>query len=74
MFNDKDKANNGSYNTLIPGSASNAFYVVTNRNSNKKNNKNNITITYYNPVSYGTNSNVPYNETGYTAANITQGQ
>ena len=39
-----------------------------------ENNKNNITITYYNPVSYGTNSNVPYNETGYTAANITQGQ
>lgn len=74
VFTYKPTANNGSYNTLIPGSASNAFYVVTNRNSNKKNNKNNITITYYNPVSDGTNSNVPYNETGYTQANITQGQ
>ena len=70
----KDIANNGSYNTLIPGSGSNAFYVVTNRNSNTKNNKNNITITYYNPVSHGTNSNVPYNETGYTMAYIEQGQ
>lgn len=73
-FYNKDIANNGSYNTLIPGSGSNAFYVVTSRNSNTKNNKNNITITYYNPVSDDTNTNVPYNETGYTASNITQGQ
>ncbi len=41
--------------------------------NNSKNNKNNVTITYYNSVSDGTNNNIPYNETGYTQANITQG-
>ena len=67
-------ANNGSYNTLIPGSGNNEFYVVSTRANNSKNNKNNVTITYYNSVSDGTNNNIPYNETGYTAAKITQGQ
>ena len=70
----KDIANKGSYNTLIPGSGNNAFYVVSTRANNSKNNKNNVTITYYNSVSDGTNNNIPYNETGYTQANITQGQ
>ncbi len=74
VFTYNDSANFGSYNTLIPGSGNNAFYVVATRANNSKNNKNNVTITYYNSVSDGTNSNIPYNETGYTAAKITQGQ
>ena len=74
VFTYKPTANNGSYNTLIPGSGNNAFYVVSTRANNSKNNKNNVTITYYNSVSDGTNNNIPYNETGYTQANITQGQ
>ena len=73
VFTYEPTANNGSYNTLIPGSGNNAFYVVSTRANNSKNNKNNVTITYYNSVSDGTNNNIPYNETGYTAANITQG-
>lgn len=74
VFTYEPTANNGSYNTLIPGSGNNAFYVVSTRANNSKNNKNNVTITYYNSVSDGTNNNIPYNETGYTQANITQGQ
>ena len=73
VFTYNPTANNGSYNTLIPGSGDNAFYVVSTRANNSKNNKNNVTITYYNSVSDGTNNNIPYNETGYTQANITQG-
>ncbi|MCI7632661.1 MAG: hypothetical protein MSS80_01285, partial [Mollicutes bacterium] len=73
VFTYKPTANNGSYNTLIPGSGDNAFYVVSTRANNSKNNKNNVTITYYNSVSDGTNNNIPYNETGYTQANIKQG-
>lgn len=73
VFTYKPAANNGSFNTLIPGSGDNAFYVVSTRANNSKNNKNNVTITYYNSVSDGTNNNIPYNETGYTQANITQG-
>ena len=73
VFTYEPTANNGSYNTLIPGSGNNAFYVVSTRANNSKNNKNNVTITYYNSVSDGTNNNIPYNETGYTQANITQG-
>ena len=74
VFTYEPTANNGSYNTLIPGSGNNAFYVVSTRANNSKNNKNNVTITYYNSVSDGTNNNIPYNETGYTQANIRQGQ
>ena len=74
VFTYKPTANNGSYKTLIPGSGNNAFYVVSTRANNSKNNKNNVTITYYNSVSDDTNNNIPYNETGYTQANITQGK
>ncbi len=73
VFTYNDTANHESYNPLIPGSGTSAFYVVGTRSSNSKNNKNNVTITYYNSVSDGTNNNIPYNETGYTSANITAG-
>lgn len=74
VFTYQESANYGSYNTLVPGSGSNAFYIVGTRANNSKNNKNNVTITYYNSVSDGTNNNIPYNETGYTAASIVAGQ
>lgn len=72
-FKYEETANYGSYSPLVPQGGQSSFYIVTSRASNSRNNKNNVTITYYNSVSNNGNDNIPVNETGYVQANIVKG-
>lgn len=73
VFRYEETANYGSYPPLVPQGGASSFYIVTSRSSNSRNNKNNVTITHYNSVSYNNNDNIPVNEKGYVQANIQQG-